>query len=148
MTRMLRGGWFQRRFLSRRRELPRSALSAALLFVCVWTSCHRRTETQPAVTIEHEITPQPARVGPAIITLKVADSAREKVKGAHITVEGDMSHAGMAPVFAEAKESSPGQYQAPLSFSMGGDWVVLVHITLASGQKAEQQFEVKGVRSD
>ncbi|HYL99511.1 MAG TPA: FixH family protein [Blastocatellia bacterium] len=148
MTGTLCGGLLRPRFISRQRKLRAFGLSAALLFACVWTSCHRRTEAQAAVTVEHEITPQPARVGTATITLKVADGAQKEVKGAHITVEGDMSHAGMAPVFAEAKETSPGQYQAPMNFSMGGDWVVLLHITLPGGQKVEQQFDVNAVRSD
>jgi len=31
---------------------------------------------------------------------------------------------------------------------MDGDWVVLVHITLPSGQTVERQFEVRGVSSN
>jgi len=57
-----------------------------------------------------------------------------------------MSHAGMAPVFAEAKETEPGQYQAQLKFAMAGDWVILLHVRLASGQTLERQFNVGGVR--
>ena len=59
-----------------------------------------------------------------------------------------MSHAGMGPVFGEAKEIEPGRYQGSLELSMGGDWIVLLHLTLPDGQKSERQFEIKGVRSD
>lgn len=102
----------------------------------------------PSIRIEHEIAPQPVRTGPATITLKLADSAGRAITGAQVTVEGDMSHAGMGPVFSHARETAPGRYRANLEFSMGGDWVVLVHSTLSDGQKVEHQFEVKGVRSD
>ena len=56
-----------------------------------------------------------------------------------------MSHAGMAPVFAEATEVDAGRYRATMDLSMAGDWVVLVHTTLADGRKWERQFEIKGV---
>ena len=59
-----------------------------------------------------------------------------------------MAHPGMAPVFADAIETSPGSYRAPLNFTMGGDWVVLLHITLSDGRKVERQMDVKGVESN
>ena len=57
-----------------------------------------------------------------------------------------MSHPGMSPVFGEAKEVAPGQYQAQVTFAMAGDWVILLHVTLPDGKKLERQFEVRGVR--
>jgi hypothetical protein len=76
----------------------------------------------------------------------LSDPAARPVSGAQITVEADMSHAGMAPVFAEASETQPGQYQAHLNFAMVGDWVVLLHVRLPGGQTLERQFNVSGVR--
>jgi len=96
--------------------------------------------------IEHEINPQPARVGPVTVTLTMTGPAARRVAGAHVTVEADMSHAGMSPVFGEAKEIEPGRYQSQLSLGMAGDWVILVHGTLTDGEKVEEQFDVKGVR--
>ena len=52
----------------------------------------------------------------------------------------------MAPSFKTATETAPGQYQARISFDMAGDWVVLLHITLADGKKMERQMDVRGVR--
>ena len=78
--------------------------------------------------------------------LKLADTAARPVSGAQITLEADMSHAGMAPVFEEASETEPGQYQAHLKFAMAGDWVILLHVRLPSGQTLERQFNVGGVR--
>jgi hypothetical protein len=57
-----------------------------------------------------------------------------------------MSHAGMRPEFGEAREIGAGRYQGGLAFTMAGDWVVLMHVTLPGGQKLERQMEVNGVR--
>lgn len=56
-----------------------------------------------------------------------------------------MSHPGMAPVFAEAREREPGRYQSVIELSMAGDWYVLAHVTLPDGRKLDQQIEIKGV---
>jgi hypothetical protein len=86
---------------------------------------------------------------PATVSLKVIDFLSSKpVSGARVTLEGNMTHAGMTPVFAEAKEVEPGRYRATLEFTMAGDWVVLVHAALPDGRKIERQFDVKGVRAD
>jgi hypothetical protein len=57
-----------------------------------------------------------------------------------------MTHAGMSPVFGDAKEIAPGRYQGDLAFQMAGDWVILLHVTLPDGSKLERQFDVSGVR--
>ncbi len=124
------------------------AVAAALFVSFVVTACNKPTESSSVVTIEHEITPQPVRVGPATLTLRLADASRQPVTGASITLEGNMSHAGMSPVFAQAKETEPGRYQAILDLTMAGDWTILTHITLAGGQKLERQLDVKGVRAN
>lgn len=56
-----------------------------------------------------------------------------------------MSHPGMAPVFADAREIEPGRYRAVMELSMAGDWYVVAHVNLPDGRKLEQQFEIKGV---
>ncbi len=110
--------------------------------------CHKPVEPQPALRVQFELAPQPPRRGPGVITLVVADAEGQAINGARVNLEGDMTHAGMGPVIAEAKEMGAGRYQAPFEFSMDGDWVVLVHITLPSGQTVERQFEVRGVSSN
>lgn len=116
--------------------------------VAAWfvTGCSKPSDASHSVTVEHAISPEPPTVGPATVTIKLADTAARPVSGASITLEADMSHAGMAPVFDEALETGPGQYQAHLNFAMAGDWVILLHLRLAGGQKLERQFNVSGVR--
>jgi hypothetical protein len=110
------------------------------------TGCSRPAKSPPVVEIEHAISPQPARVGPATVTLRLADGAGKMITGAHIAIEADMSHPGMSPFFAEAKETEPGRYEAHLQFQMGGDWVILLHVTLPDRTKLERQIDVRGVR--
>ena len=105
-----------------------------------------RPDRHPRIRIEHEISPEPARTGPVVVTFRLADSASNAISGAQITFEADMSHPGMAPVFGEAREIEPGRYQAHLTFPMAGDWVILLHVVLPGGQKLERQIDVKGVR--
>ena len=98
------------------------------------------------VAIQPEILPQPVRVGAATVVLKVTDARGKPVAGAHVAMEADMTHAGMSPQFADAKETESGRYDGQLQFPMAGDWVILLHVTLPGGKKLERQFEVKGVR--
>jgi hypothetical protein len=59
-----------------------------------------------------------------------------------------MTHPGMSPEFAEAKELEPGRYEAPLEFTMAGDWLIIYHVTLQSGEKLDRQIDVRGVRAN
>jgi hypothetical protein len=110
------------------------------------TGCSRPAESPLVVEIEHAISPQPARIGPATVTLKLADGAGKIITGAQIAIEADMSHPGMSPFFAEAKETEPGRYEGHLEFQMAGDWAILLHVTLPDGTKLERQIDVRGVR--
>lgn len=104
---------------------------------------------EPAVLFEHEVSPLPPKVGPAVFNLRLTDAASSKpLSGARVRLEGNMTHAGMTPVFADAAEDGPGRYRATLDFTMGGDWVVTVRAALPDGRKVERQFDVKGVRAD
>ena len=106
-----------------------------------------RHEERPSLdlTLAYEVSPQPPRTGPVTITLTMTDALGKQVSGAAIKLEANMSHAGMVPVFADAKEISPGRYQSNVELSMAGDWYVMVHATLPDGRKWERQFDIKSV---
>jgi hypothetical protein len=53
----------------------------------------------------------------------------------------------MKPVFGTAKEVRPGRYEAPLEFTMGGDWFILVNATFPDGRRLERKVDVRGVRT-
>jgi YtkA-like len=116
---------------------------AATLFQA---GCHRPVASSALVTIEHQISPEPVRVGSATIVLKLADASAKPVTGAQIAIEADMSHPGMSPLFSEAKETESGRYEAHLQFQMAGDWVILLHVRLPDGNTLQRQIDVRGVR--
>lgn len=120
------------------------ALCACLVLV---QSCRNQNESLPDLTLTHEVSPQPPRVGQVTITLRATNASGIPLTGARISLEGNMSHAGMVPVFAEATEIAPGNYRAIMELSMAGDWIVQVHLSLPDSRKLDHQFEIKGVAS-
>jgi hypothetical protein len=112
------------------------------------SGCRKPVAPQSAVSIDYAISPQPARIGPSILDLKLRDAAGKPVAGARVNLEADMSHPGMAPLFADAKEIAAGQYRGALEFAMPGDWFVLIHVTLPDGRRLERQLSVPGVTSN
>jgi len=79
------------------------------------------------------------------LTLRITDLSGTAVSGAQVTLEGEMSHAGMVPVFADANEIEPGRYQSIMKLSMPGDWRVIVHVTRSGNRKEDTEFDIKGV---
>ncbi len=135
-------GWLVRPLPRKCRGFLLCACAATLLA----TACSRPADSSRTITIEHEISPAPVRTGPAVVSFRLIDAAGHPIAGAQVAVEADMAHAGMSPVFDNAREIEPGLYQAHLRFEMAGDWVILLHVTLPGGQKLERQINVPAVR--
>lgn len=121
--------------------------SVVALCICLALvqSCSYHTESVLDLTLAHEVSPQPPRVGEVTITLRVTEASGKPITGARIKLEGNMAHPGMAPVFADTIEIEPGGYRGTMELSMAGDWFVLVHVILADGRQLDRQFEIKGV---
>jgi YtkA-like len=116
--------------------------------VLSFAGCRKPASDESGISITESITPQPVRARAETISFRLTDESHQPIGGARVSVEGDMNHPGMAPVFADAMETAPGDYRANLNFTMGGDWVVLFHITLSDNRKVERQMDVKGVESN
>jgi hypothetical protein len=120
----------------------------ACVAVLLASGCSKPIAPSADVAIEYGISPEPVRVGPAVLTVKLRDAAGAPVAGARVSLEADMSHPGMAPVFRNAREIAPGQYQGALEFAMAGDWVVMIHVTLPDGRTQEREVSVPGVTTN
>jgi hypothetical protein len=83
---------------------------------------------------------------PIVAHLTLRDADQKPITGAHLRLEGVMSHPGMAPVSAAVVERANGEYEAPLQFTMAGDWILLVTGELPGGTQLKQQIEIAGVR--
>jgi hypothetical protein len=51
----------------------------------------------------------------------------------------------MPPAVASAAERGPGVYEAPLQFTMRGDWIVLVTGTVPGGAAVSHRIDFRGV---
>jgi hypothetical protein len=122
--------------------------ASAFLASVFFAGCRNTAETAPSLVMRHEVAPQPPKVGPSTITVSLSDADGKPISGVRVKLEGNMSHPGMNPVFADAREIGSGRYQASIEFTMGGDWIVFVKGNLPNGQKLEREFEVKGVQAD
>lgn len=112
------------------------------------TGCRRgQTSDISDIGLDLSISPDPPTTGPAAVVIQLTDEAGQPLAGAKVELEGNMSHAGMTPVFSQAEEVEPGQYEAPLEFTMGGDWFILVKVTLPDGRQLERQVDVPGVET-
>ncbi|HEY0760043.1 MAG TPA: FixH family protein [Acidisarcina sp.] len=122
-----------------------------LTFLCLGctfleSSCRRAHPDAFPISTALEIAPQPPRVGPAVATIVLADKTRKPIAHASVDIEADMAHPGMSPTFANAHEIAPGRYQAHITFSMAGDWVLLIHVNIPDRQPVYAQIDVKAVQ--
>jgi len=87
-------------------------------------------------------------VGSNTIACKLMGEEQRPLTGARISLQGDMSHPGMGPVFGEAKETSPGTYTGMLDLNMRGDWVVTAHIVLSDGKTLDQEMKIENLHAN
>lgn len=125
--------------------LRRKSVIALCVCLALAQACRQKSDSVPELTLTHEVSPQPPRVGPLTITLRLADPSGKPATGVSMKLEGNMSHAGMTPVFAAANETEPGQYSSTINLSMAGDWYFVVHMIMSDGRQLERQFEIRGV---
>ena len=139
----------------RRGRLMTQRISAAgsvlllLLALAALPGCRPpQGDSTPEVALDWAVTPDPPVTGPASVRLTLTDRATgQPVQGAEVRLEGNMSHAGMKPVFGTARETGPGRYEASLDLHMGGDWLILVDARLRDGRSLQRQVDLPDVRS-
>ena len=130
----------------RRRFKSHLPLLVLLSTCCVLAACHR---SAPAanVTFEWTLDPAPARVGSAILELRLSDAGGHPISGAQLRIEAQMSHPGMAPLITTASEREKGRYVATVSFAMSGDWILLIGGSLPNGEPIQYRIDVPNVRT-
>lgn len=116
-----------------------------LWLILILMGCSRGAKDLPDIGVDLAFSPQPPQIGPETVTVVLNDADGQPISGAGVELEGNMSHAGMVPVLAQAVEMAPGRYQAELEFTMGGDWFFLVRVDLPDGRSMERKIDVPGV---
>jgi hypothetical protein len=105
------------------------ALTVMAVAVLLTAGCRPPAErADPNRSIEVTLLTTPARVGPAALEVRL-ESSGAPVLGASVRVIGDMTHAGMVPVVANAVDLGGGVYRTEgFAFDMAGDWVVTAEV--------------------
>jgi len=127
-------------------------LACSLATACAAPGCDvhwdRERESSGAISVSWTLDPSPPFAAtPTVVRLTLRDRDQKPVTGARLRLEGLMSHPGMAPVTATVTERGNGEYEAPLQFTMAGDWILLVTGELPGGGQIKKQIEINGVRS-
>jgi hypothetical protein len=126
----------------------RSTPAAGLVLLCLAAAaCRPPAAATPEIALAWSVAPDPPAVGPARLSLTLSESATGRpVEGARVRLEANMTHPGMKPVLATAREVEPGRYEAPLGLDMAGDWFLLVEARLRDGRTLDRQVDLPGVR--
>jgi hypothetical protein len=127
----------------RQRLAPRILLSLVLLLAMGCSRKSQQPDPAPDIRAQLRADPSPARMGEAQLELTITDGQGEPIEGAKVSVRGDMSHAGMVPVFGTAEEVGDGAYTSPFEWTMGGDWIVTVIIELPDGTVIERAIPIQ-----
>ena len=115
-----------------------------LLMLALLVACG--SSTPPASEAAVQITLLPGQAGDGL-QVHLHNAAHAPLTDATVTLEGNMNHAGMAPVLTEPVKdgddgASDGVYNIPFQFTMLGDWIVTVTVDLADGTQTTQDINV------
>jgi YtkA-like len=128
------------------RSLGICASSLCLLAPFPLTGCSKPNQQSSDVNFKYESQPNPPHVGSNTFVVKLTEKNDLPLSGARVSLEGDMSHAGMSPISSELKEVGAGMYRGDLNLGMRGDWILEFHIVLADGHKIEREAQLKNVK--
>jgi periplasmic copper chaperone A len=119
----------------------------AYTLVLLLAACGSRTAATDNDDLQISLLPAAVGVGSDIVRVQLHDREQAPITDATLMVEGNMNHAGMAPIMAGPISDGDdgaidGIYQASLPFSMLGDWIITVVVTLADGSETTQDIQV------
>lgn len=122
-------------------------LVSLLMLLTLLAACGADEPSGPGADLQITLEPAPGGLAGNYLRVHLADATGAPIIDAQVALEGNMSHAGMTPVFADAVAddadgSSDGSYQLPFQFTMLGDWIITVNITLADGTTVTRDIDV------
>lgn len=125
-------------------------LIALCMSMLILVGCRQTNETTAEnVLINVALNDDMAMVGDATLLVTVTDEDGTPINDATVSVRGDMTHAGMVPVIPDpVTTAEDGVYSIPFEFTMGGDWIITVDVTLANEETASVTYEIDGVEGD
>ncbi len=80
-------------------------------------------------------------VGDTTLTIRASDKqGKPLAEPGTLSLRGDMDHAGMTPVLAEADTAVEGVFTVPFEWTMGGSWTVEASLGLSADEVVRQVF--------
>lgn len=132
-------------------NLSRVTWIALLVGALLVTACGARNNTQHAQPATDDLIvtliPAPQGYTGDYLTVALTDPDGAPITDVSVSVEGNMNHAGMAPVLTEsvldeADGTVDGRYQVPFTFTMLGDWIVTVSVNQADGTRSQHDVDL------
>ncbi len=121
--------------------IAKRRLPTVLAIVLTLVVACRQQETVAPADIQLELVASDTLVGETTLTLTVTDLDGKPLSNpGTLSVRGDMSHAGMVPIFAEAEEASDGVFSLPFEWTMTGSWIVEASLKLSNGDFVSEIF--------
>ena len=120
-------------------------LTASLLACAAAIGCAQDGAAARQVDVAWTVSPSPSITAETNASITLRDRAHTPVAGAHLRLEAQMAHPGMAPIVVPLEEQSAGIYTGAVRFSMAGDWVLVATGDLPDGSRLTSQFAVGGV---
>lgn len=122
-------------------------LSLFLMLAFSLGACNRAGDSAAAAGLLVTLLPAAEGAQGDHLTVKIVDESGEPVTDVTVSLEGNMTHAGMVPVFTEsvwdgADGAEDGLYRAPFQFTMLGDWIITVKIERRDGEPLSEDIEV------
>ena len=140
-------GFDMLRLIARNRRGPVLLMVGLLMLVgCAMPSAEQSAPTGTDANVQVSLLPAPEGKDGDHVTVEVTDADGMPITDAQVAVVGNMSHAGMVPVEApavtdDADGAADGRYVLPFTFTMLGDWVMTVTVTLADGTTVTQDID-------
>lgn len=132
--------------LGTRRGLAHLALlgMAGLLLAACFSRTPSPAAESTATAPEIQVTLLPAdQQEGGSLALRLTDVTGTPITDATVRLEGDMNHAGMIPVISDpAEHTGDGIYRTPFEFTMLGEWIISVFITLADGTEHLERIDM------
>jgi periplasmic copper chaperone A len=128
-------------------RLARLTLTVLILLTFVFVACQRPGSSPEVDNSGLQIALQPMLPEETLVVILTHEDGAP-VTDATVALEGNMNHAGMIPVLAEAVTddadgSADGHYQLPFTFTMLGDWIITVNVTQAGGSSFSRNLDVR-----
>lgn len=110
--------------------------------ILLTTACRQRQLSSSDINLE--LTVSDMLVGETTLLISVRDQDGNAIANpGSLNLRGDMDHAGMIPVFADASTSIEGVFTLPFQWTMAGGWILEASLQLDSGELVTQRFNLE-----